>query len=141
MEILNLVDFPVDGSPMSTKDFDAIYEDLYIELCKYGKIQNLFISENGNDHLRGNVCVMFEKEQSAQDARDNLNTRWFNGKPIYCDLTHIYDFNEAICRKHYDAEGCDRGDECNFMHIKLPTLSLKTELEKAQAKKYLMESH
>ncbi|CCE62640.1 hypothetical protein TPHA_0C04920 [Tetrapisispora phaffii CBS 4417] len=127
--------------PIDDKEYDSIYEDLYIELAKYGRIMEMYICDNGNDHLRGNVYVRYSSEQNARDANNELNTRWFNGKPIYCDLTHIHDFGEAICRKPEEKSGCERGDHCNFMHIRKPSPQLQTDLENAQRKKFQLNSN
>lgn len=113
--------------------FDSLYEDVYMEACKFGPVRSMVICENGNDHLRGNVYLHYEREQDAEDARNAFNTRWFDERPLYCDLTHVTDFRESICRKH-DLGTCERGDECNFMHVKRPSTRLRVDLEKSQAK-------
>ncbi|EDO15273.1 hypothetical protein Kpol_455p4 [Vanderwaltozyma polyspora DSM 70294] len=133
--VLNMIAFQSDGTRMSDVDFDGYYEDVFIELCKFGKIKSFLITENGNDHLRGNVYALYDNVRSAKEARDSLNTRWYNEKPLYSDLTHIVDFNDAICRK-YDVGSCDRGNECNFMHVRRPSPSLKSDLDRSQAKKW-----
>lgn len=116
-------------------DFDAFYEDVYIEACKFGEVHALVVCENDNDHLNGNVYIMFTRDCEAQDARDSFNTRWYDERPLYCDLSHVSDFREAVCRKH-DMRSCERGGECNFMHVQRPSLNLKKDLERAQQKKY-----
>lgn len=119
-------------------DFDAFYEDVYMEASRFGEVQSMVVCENRNDHLNGNVYIMFSNAQEAQGARDSFNTRWYNERPLYCDLSHVSDFREAICRKH-DMRSCERGDECNFMHVQRPTLQLLKDLEKAQWKRYRMQ--
>ncbi|QLG71695.1 hypothetical protein HG535_0C00440 [Zygotorulaspora mrakii] len=114
--------------------FDQFYEDVYIEACKFGPLRSMIVCENAN-HLKGNVYLYYEREQDAQRAKDNFNTRWYDERPMYSDLTHIEDFREAICRKH-DMKACERGNECNFMHVKRPSSRIKMDLEKAQAKKW-----
>ncbi|CDH11225.1 related to Splicing factor U2AF 23 kDa subunit [Zygosaccharomyces bailii ISA1307] len=128
-----MVNFPQEG--MSYEEFDELYEDIYSEACKYGSVRSMVICENSNVHLKGNVYLYYEKEQDAQDAKDAFNTRWYDERPLYSDLTHISDFREAICRKH-DMGTCERGGDCNFMHVKRPSTKLRIELEKAQAKKW-----
>lgn len=131
--IYNMVNFPAEG--MSYEDFDALYEDIYTEACNFGPVRSMVICENSNVHLKGNVYFFYEKEQDAQDAKDAFNTRWYDERPLYSDLTHISDFREAICRKH-DMGTCERGGDCNFMHVKRPSTKLRIELEKSQAKKW-----
>ncbi|KAI4591967.1 hypothetical protein KJ359_012042 [Pestalotiopsis sp. 9143b] len=67
--------------------FDAFYEDLWCELCRYGEVEELVVCDNTNDHLIGNVYARFKYEDSAQQACDELNSRWYAGRPIYCELS------------------------------------------------------
>lgn len=78
--------------------FDAVYEDLYCELAKFGHLLELHVSlpvstpshsctadihkvcDNVGDHLIGNVYARYEWETEAQAAVDNLNDRWYAGK-------------------------------------------------------------
>ena len=76
--------------------FDAVYEDLYCELAKFGHLLELHVSncsqlgmqfranatkvcDNVGDHLIGNVYARYEWETEAQAAVDNLNDRWYAG--------------------------------------------------------------
>ncbi|KAK8088385.1 splicing factor U2AF 23 kDa subunit [Apiospora hydei] len=102
--------------------FDAFYEDLWCELCKYGELEELVVCDNTNDHLIGNVYARFKYEDSAQQACDELNSRWYAGRPIYCELSPVTDFREACCRLN-SGEGCVRGGFCNFIHRKNPSPS------------------
>ncbi|OKL63537.1 Splicing factor U2AF subunit [Talaromyces atroroseus] len=92
--------------------FDAFYEDIWCEMCKYGEIEEIVVCDNNNDHLIGNVYARFKYEDSAQTACDALNSR---------------------C-----GEGCVRGGFCNFIHRKEPTPELQRELDLA-TKKWLKE--
>ncbi|KAG9221074.1 hypothetical protein CCMSSC00406_0005487 [Pleurotus cornucopiae] len=56
--------------------FDAVYEDLYCELAKFGHLLELHVCDNVGDHLIGNVYARYEWETEAQAAVDNLNDRW-----------------------------------------------------------------
>ncbi|KAK7970046.1 hypothetical protein PG984_001329 [Apiospora sp. TS-2023a] len=113
--------------------FDAFYEDLWCELCKYGELEELVVCDNTNDHLIGNVYARFKYEDSAQQACDELNSRWYAGRPIYCELSPVTDFREACCRLN-SGEGCVRGGFCNFIHRKNPSPELDTELTLATKK-------
>jgi splicing factor U2AF 35 kDa subunit len=75
--------------------FDAVYEDLYCELAKFGHLLELHVSpvyvlldviqrypqvcDNVGDHLIGNVYARYEWETEAQAAVDNCNERWYAG--------------------------------------------------------------
>ncbi|PNY23953.1 Splicing factor U2AF 23 kDa subunit-like protein [Tolypocladium capitatum] len=107
--------------------FDAFYEDIWCELCKYGELEELVVCDNNNDHLIGNVYARFKYEESAQQACDTLNSRWYAGRPIYCELSPVTDFREACCRLN-SGEGCVRGGFCNFIHRKNPSEELDKDL-------------
>ncbi|KAI4173782.1 MAG: hypothetical protein LQ343_002785 [Gyalolechia ehrenbergii] len=108
--------------------FDAFYEDFWCEMCKYGEIEEVVVCDNNNDHLIGNVYARFKYEDSAQQACDTLNSRWYAARPIYCELSPVTDFREACCRLN-SGEGCVRGGFCNFIHRKEPSAELERELE------------
>ena len=108
--------------------FDAFYEDFWCEMCNYGEIEEVVVCDNNNDHLIGNVYARFRLEASAQAACDSLNSRWYAGKPVYCELSPVTDFREACCRLN-SGEGCVRGGFCNFIHRKQCSEGLERELE------------
>lgn len=87
--------------------------------------------------LIGNVYARFKYEDSAQKAADELNSRWYSARPIYCELSPVTDFREACCRLH-ESDGCVRGGFCNFIHRKVPSEELNRELE-LSTKKWLRE--
>ena len=117
--------------------FDAFYEDFWCEMCKYGEVEEVVVCDNNNDHLIGNVYARFKYEDSAQAACDALNSRWYAGRPIYCELSPVTDFREACCRLN-SGEGCVRGGFCNFIHRKEPGADLERDLE-LSTKKWLRE--
>ncbi|UQC80091.1 uncharacterized protein CLUP02_05573 [Colletotrichum lupini] len=117
--------------------FDAFYEDIWCELCKYGELEELVVCDNNNDHLIGNVYARFKYEDSAQKACDDLNSRWYAARPIYCELSPVTDFREACCRLN-SGEGCVRGGFCNFIHRKNPSEDLDRDLT-LSTKKWLKD--
>ena len=49
--------------------YDDFFEDVFWELEeKYGKIEQMNVCDNLGDHLVGNVYVMFEDEEVADDG-------------------------------------------------------------------------
>lgn len=110
------------------RHFDEFFEDIYVELEeKYGPIEEMNVCDNLGDHLIGNVYVKFKREKDAEQAVEELNKRWFAGKPVYAELSTVTDFREAGCRQ-YEVGACTRGGFCNFMHLKQISKSLKREL-------------
>ncbi|KAL7671009.1 hypothetical protein ACOME3_005922 [Neoechinorhynchus agilis] len=98
--------------------FEDFFEEVYSELEeKYGRLEELIVCDNLGEHLVGNIYAKFYKETDAEKAVQGLNNRWFDGKPVYAELSPVTDFKEASCRK-FDQGDCQRGGFCNFMHIK-----------------------
>jgi len=108
--------------------YDNFFEDVFVE-CedKYGQVEEMNVCDNLGDHLVGNVYVKFKKEEDAEKAVNDLNNRWFGGRPIYAELTPVTDFREACCRQ-YETGECTRSGFCNFMHLKPISRKLRHEL-------------
>jgi len=119
-------------SPKELQDnFDKFYEDFYIELCKFGNLQEMHVCDNVGDHLMGNVYARYEWEAEAAKAVQALNDRWYAMRPLHCELSPVSDFRESCCRQNELGE-CKREGFCNFMHLCHPTKSLVTSLEASQ---------
>ncbi|KAJ1553817.1 Splicing factor U2AF 26 kDa subunit, partial [Nowakowskiella sp. JEL0078] len=88
--------------------FDLFWEDLFIELAKYGEIEELNVCDNIGDHLVGNVYIRYRFEEDAQKSVDSLNNRFYAGRPLYAELSPVTDFREACCRQYENGE-CTRG--------------------------------
>lgn len=117
------------------KHFDDIFEELFIEMeAKYGEIEEMNICDNLSEHLAGNTYVKFRYEEDAEKAQTDLNNRWFNGKPVYAELSPVTDFHEACCRQYQMGE-CPRGGFCNFMHLKPISNSLRRKLYSVKYKR------
>jgi len=108
--------------------YDNFFEDVFVE-CedKYGQVEEMNVCDNLGDHLVGNVYVKFKREEDADKAVNDLNNRWFGGRPIYAELTPVTDFREACCRQ-YETGECTRSGFCNFMHLKPISRKLRHEL-------------
>jgi len=108
--------------------YDNFFEDVFVE-CedKYGQVEEMNVCDNLGDHLVGNVYVKFKREEDAEKAVNDLNNRWFGGRPIYAELTPVTDFREACCRQ-YETGECTRSGFCNFMHLKPISRKLRNEL-------------
>jgi len=123
--------------------FDDFFEDVFVELeDKYGEIEEMNVCDNLGDHLVGNVYVKFRKEDDADRAVQDLNNRWFAGRPVVAELSPVTDFREACCRQYEMgmkakrwkrsnqsfSEECTRSGFCNFMHLRPISRELRKEL-------------
>ncbi|KAF9287765.1 hypothetical protein BGZ68_001310 [Mortierella alpina] len=113
------------------EDFDNIYEDFFVELAKYGEIEDMHVCDNIGDHLVGNIYARFKYEEDAGNAVESLNNRFYAGRPLWAELSPVTDFREACCRQYENSE-CTRGGLCNFMHLKSADRNLKRELFASQ---------
>lgn len=109
--------------------FDDFYEEVFEELNKFGKLEDLQVCENLGDHMVGNVYAKFADEEDAARAVEGLHGRFYAGRPLICEFSPVTDFREARCRQ-FDENTCSRGGYCNFLHIKEPSRSLRKHLEK-----------
>ncbi|RLV94277.1 hypothetical protein JA1_001888 [Spathaspora sp. JA1] len=118
--------------------FDQFYRDIFVHFATTGEIKQLVVCENENNHLNGNVYVRYKSEDEAGDSMKHLNTEWFNGRPVHCELSPVDSFSEANCRA-YETDECSRGEHCNYMHVRKPTKKLADELFRVQEKTRLMK--
>ncbi|OQR98556.1 splicing factor U2AF 35 kDa subunit [Achlya hypogyna] len=111
------------------EDFEDFFEEVFEELCKFGKVDELNVCDNLGDHLVGNVYAKFDDEECAAAAQKALYGRFYGGRPLICEFSPVTDFREARCRQ-FDEGTCNRGGYCNFMHIKMVSNAMMRELER-----------
>jgi splicing factor U2AF 35 kDa subunit len=110
------------------EDFLVFFEDMFLELSKYGRIEGLHVVDNVGDHMIGHVYAKFSDEEEAADAMEKLQGRYYDGILIDCEYSPVTDFREARCRD-YDEETCSRAGFCNFLHVKPVPMALIRSLE------------
>ncbi|SOV78046.1 splicing factor U2AF small subunit, putative [Plasmodium sp. gorilla clade G3] len=115
--------------------FEEFYEEVFDELMKYGEIEDMVVCDNIGDHIIGNVYIKYTHEDYAEKAVNELNGRFYAGKPLQIEYTPVTDFREARCRQFVEGQ-CRRGGYCNFMHIKHVPRTVKRKLYRRMYKKY-----
>ncbi|CAL4067942.1 unnamed protein product [Meganyctiphanes norvegica] len=116
------------------EQFEHFFEDVFFECQeKYGEIEEMCVCDNQCDHLRGNVYIMFRREEDAVKAVEEMNNRWYMFRPIYAELCPVADFREASCRQ-FEIGQCVKGGFCNFWHVKPISQQLKSLLAKSSRK-------
>jgi splicing factor U2AF subunit len=116
-----------DSLKESLTHFEDFYEEVFLELVKFGEIKDLIVCDNLGDHLIGNVYVKFGAEEEAENAYKGLNGRFYSGKAIVCEYSPVTDFRESRCRQ-FEEGACGRGGYCNFMHLKYISRDFKKSL-------------
>lgn len=117
------------------KHFEHFFEDVFLEMSMYGEIEDLHCADNLGEHMVGNVYCKFKREESAELAQRSLLGRFFEGRPVVCELSPVTDFREARCRQ-YEETKCHRGGYCNFMHIKAIPRDLRRRMWDEQTERY-----
>lgn len=108
--------------------FLSFYEEMFLELSKAGRIDELHVCDNLGDHMVGHVYCKFFNEEDASDALHAMNGRYYDGRQMEVEFSPVTDFREARCRD-YDEDCCSRGGFCNFLHAKPVPLCLVRSLE------------
>lgn len=102
---------------VAQEEFFCFYEDLFMEISKFGHIDEMHVVDNLGDHLVGHVYVKLDNEEEAADVLDKMMGRFYDGIPIVAEYSPVTDFREARCRD-FDEQTCTRGGFCNFLHVK-----------------------
>eukprot|EP00588_Corethron_pennatum_P031662 CAMPEP_0194346304 /NCGR_PEP_ID=MMETSP0171-20130528/105351_1 /TAXON_ID=218684 /ORGANISM="Corethron pennatum, Strain L29A3" /LENGTH=193 /DNA_ID=CAMNT_0039113409 /DNA_START=434 /DNA_END=1016 /DNA_ORIENTATION=+ len=110
------------------ENFLQFYENMFTELGKFGRIDDLNVCDNLGDHMVGHVYVKFSDEEEAADALQVMSGRYYDGRTMECEYSPVTDFREARCRD-FDEDTCARGGFCNFMHIKHVPMDLVRSLQ------------
>jgi len=106
---------------------ELFYEEVFLELAKYGEIEDMVCVDNIADHMFGNVYVKYYSEDDSEKALTQLTGRYYGGRLIQAEFSPVTDFREARCRAFHESR-CHRGGYCNFMHIKHVPKAVKRRL-------------
>lgn len=101
----------------AVKHFEDFYEDIFLEMIKYGEVEEIHVCDNIGDHIIGNCYIKYSTEEEAKRCMEHLNGKYYAGRIIYGEYCPVTDFREAKCRQYSDGS-CERGGYCNFMHLK-----------------------
>merc|ERR1712107_30820 len=110
------------------EDFLCFYEDMFLELSKFGTVEALHVCDNLGDHMIGHVYCKFRDDVEASDALKGMNGRYYDGRRMEVEFSPVTDFREARCRD-FDETTCSRGGFCNFLHSKPVPRCLIASLE------------
>lgn len=127
------------NDPSSTLDnlevqihIDLVYEDWFTELSlSYGPIRRIVIASNSCAQLLGNIYIEFENEADAFKCLDKIGRRCYSGKKILAELGNCRRIEDGICNAN-EREVCNKGEQCNFIHIAKVSESLINELFESQ---------
>lgn len=86
--------------------FEDFYEEVYMELARYGELEEVNVCDNIGEHMLGNVYVKYYNEQHAEKALKGLHGRFYSGRQIQVEYSPVTDFKESRCRL-YTEGSCD----------------------------------
>ena len=115
--------------------FEEFYIDIFLEFIKFGKVEEIHVSDNISEHSIGNVYVKYSNEEGSKNWFENLNWKYYEGRQIYVEYSPVTDFKDAKCRLYNDGSW-ERGGYCNFMHLKYVNKSFIKALKKSMYELY-----
>lgn len=144
------------------EQFHNFYSEVFLELAKFGEIEDMQVCDNIGDHLIGNVYVKFASEDNSEKCRDGITGRYYANRLVVPSYSPVTNFREGRCRQ-YETDSCKSkkkfkiknflfpkffpkkfqishyflgGGKCNFMHLKIVPRDLKKALFKEMYKRY-----
>jgi splicing factor U2AF subunit len=96
---------------------EMFFEEVFLELSKYGEVEDMVVCDNVSEHMVGNVYVKYVREDDAEKAQLFLGKRFYGAKLLQVEFSPVTDFREARCKAFHETR-CARGGLCNFMHVK-----------------------
>eukprot|EP00437_Effrenium_voratum_P037982 CAMPEP_0181478554 /NCGR_PEP_ID=MMETSP1110-20121109/42808_1 /TAXON_ID=174948 /ORGANISM="Symbiodinium sp., Strain CCMP421" /LENGTH=248 /DNA_ID=CAMNT_0023603923 /DNA_START=62 /DNA_END=805 /DNA_ORIENTATION=+ len=96
---------------------ESFYEEVFLELAKFGEIEDMVVVDNVSEHMLGNVYCKYFNDNDADKAAQQMDKRFYGSRLIAVEYSPVTDFREARCRAFHETR-CARGGLCNFMHIK-----------------------
>lgn len=115
------------------KHLERFYKGAWRAFMEMGRIAELRVVSNLGEHLLGNVYIRFENNADAAQVVKELRNKKLNKIPLLPELSPVTNFTEACCKE--DCEGqCNRGSQCNYLHIMKVSRKLLEKLEREQSK-------
>ena len=105
----------------TSDQLEEFYRDVYNTCAKeFGKVRSVDVLDNTVEHLRGNVYVSFEGEDSAVQCQKAMHGRFFDGRVVTAEFSTVCDVNSFDCDgrcRQYDRGMCKR-EGCNYLHVR-----------------------
>ena len=126
-----------DGQPIPDDKIQEVvthleswYQEIFLEVSRFGEIREMHICDNLGDHLIGNIYIKFASSEDAENVKNNISRRYYRDRLVMPEFSPVTDFEEGSCR-NFSKGGCKRGGSCNFLHVKV----IRKELKRALFKK------
>mmetsp|Transcript_68792 Transcript_68792/g.151545 ORF Transcript_68792/g.151545 Transcript_68792/m.151545 type:complete len:252 (+) Transcript_68792:65-820(+) len=117
MQVANDDEWDDETYARQQEHLEHFYEEVFLELAKFGEIEDMVVVDNVSEHMLGNVYCKYFNESDADKAAQQMTNRFYGSRLINVEYSPVTDFREARCRAFHETR-CSRGGACNFMHIK-----------------------
>ena len=84
------------------EEFHNFYAEVFLELAKYGEIEDMQVCDNLSDHMFGNLYCKFVSEDDAAKCRKEITGRMYGGKLVVPEFSPVSNFSEGRCRQYED---------------------------------------
>lgn len=108
---------------------EAVYEDLYVGLARFGALRHLCIAANKN-HLFGNVYAEYSSPAEAEAAAAGLRGEFYAGRMLSLRLCGARHLKACLCQQMIGG-ACPKGLLCNYVHDFRTRKALRDGLEAA----------
>lgn len=98
---------PDEQMMQAIEQFHRFYSEVFLELAKFGEVEEMQVCDNIGDHLIGNVYVKFSSEEDAENCKDSITGRYYANKLVVPEYSPVSDFREGRCRQ-YEIDSCQR---------------------------------
>ena len=89
---------PEEDLVEAIEHFEGFYEEVFMEMGKFGELEEMVVADNIGDHMIGNLYIKYQNEEQAEAAMKGMNGRYYCGRMIMAEYSPVTDFREAKCR-------------------------------------------
>jgi splicing factor U2AF 35 kDa subunit len=117
---------------LGDEEYEDFYVEVYTEFERFGVLESLCVVDNDCEHLRGSVYATYVEEECAIKMQEAMHGRYYDGRVIEAEFSPVHNLidpgSDGRC-KQYDRSFCSRGGQCNYLHLKPLTATLKKDLK------------
>lgn len=113
-KVIILSNLPLKAqSSNDAKGIERMVQDLFVEIGSIAPIKEMLVAANESPHLKGAMYIAFASEKEAEKVMTDINSRWFQLRPMFAHYLPSQSVHMAVCR---EADGCQRRLDCNYVH-------------------------
>ena len=86
----------------AVEEFNNFYIEVFMELARYGEIEDMQVCDNLGEHMFGNLYVKFATEEDAANCRNKITGRFYGQKLVVPEFSPVSNFSEGRCRQYED---------------------------------------